>query len=80
MTMKNCILVLGSALLMVSCAQNAEPPAQSSSQGIMPKPESNEMRPGDKVNMMMLMDASSRYEELDEVIVIPPKEKKKAAQ
>ncbi len=68
------------SMFLVSCAQQSEPSSQNYSGGVVPKPESNEMRPGEKVNMMMLMEAEYRAEEMDEVIVIPPKEKKPAPQ
>ncbi len=74
--MKKIILCVCAAVLLMSCAQQPEPASQNHSGGIVPKPESKEMRPGEKVNMMMLMEAEYKAEEMDEVIVIPPKDKK----
>ncbi len=74
--MMKIFLCFSTTLLLISCAQQPEPSSPKYPSGIVPKPESKEMRAGEKVNMMMLMEAESMAEEMDEVIVIPPKDKK----
>ncbi len=75
-TMKIFLLVVSTSLMFISCAQNSKGPPPESSSYVVPKPESKEIRAGEKVNMMMLMEAESQAYDLDEVIVIPPKNKK----
>ncbi len=73
-----CITIV--ALFLVSCAHKSnQNPSQSG--GIVPKPdEKREVKPSERANMMILMQAETAAEELDEVIVIPPKDKKTAPQ
>ncbi len=79
--MMKTILCVFSAFLLISCAQKTEQSTQLQSSGIVAKPEkTEELRPGEKVNMMMLMSAEELAGEMDEVIVIPPKDKKTVPQ
>jgi hypothetical protein len=71
------LIIVGFALcFLVSCAQQKSVEREASA-GVMPPPKEKEvMKPGEKVNTMMLMQAENAAEEMDEVIVIPPKDKK----
>ncbi len=76
--MKIFIGLLLCLFLLSACASSGEKTAQHTSDGIVAKPESEELRPGEKLNMMLMMDIENRAYEMDEVIVIPPKVKTKA--
>ncbi len=74
-----CITIV--ALFLVSCAPKSNQEMTSQAGGIVPKPdEKREIKPSERANMMILMQAETAAEELDEVIVIPPKDKKTAPQ
>ncbi len=76
--MKFFIILIFFSCLLLSCSTTDKHATYSSKGGIVPKPDakSDELRPGEKLNMMLLMQAESASEDMDEVIVTPPKESK----
>lgn len=74
--MKRFIFLCTIVCSLFSCAQSQKPAPQQVSGGIVPKPQSQEMRAGERMNMILLMGAEANAEEMDEVIVIPPSGKK----
>ncbi len=79
--MRKIALLIIWLLLLSACSAKHQTVSETKGAGIVKKPASEDIRPGEKINMMLMMETEDINDEMEDIVIIPPDEvKRKKAQ